>query len=474
MEPSTALLPAAHRVIRTVDVSESAIAGVLVSDGDGVRVRVDAGGVPAELWRHGDAEHIAGVRDIIRRADGHDALVPWCAERVSALLGRREAAESRLTPGEAVTLVGSLLRGIGEAGAASLTGVWWLADDARPLFVPGDGEPILMASRSVIRQVRALIADRGLERLLGELENMPDDPRAVQPRLAAWEHGLTEHAAPRALQREAFPPARVMAIPLHRARVATPLDDLTGPAPEAPGVFRGWGARLATVQRAVSARVGRMRGKLVPARVHAPARDGASRAVTPAGDDGRSRAPRRRLALVAVTAVVAVLAVGLFWPEDPETAQAEALIPTTAVADPSEPDTTESGEAEDTGSAGAPTEDDSDGTDAPMPKPPPETPSAPGDAEDAVAAAGQLLAAITGCREAGDAACATAIAPDSAQRVLDGLGEFGADATVRPVEDYGDIAVVRVEAADRRQMLVLIRQNDSWLVRDVYDVADQP
>ncbi|QEA30630.1 hypothetical protein FGL91_14655 [Microbacterium sp. CBA3102] len=54
--------------------------------------------------------------------------------------------------------------------------------------------------------------------------------------------------------------------------------------------------------------------------------------------------------------------------------------------------------------------------------------------------------------------------------------------TFELVDEYGDIAVVRVavdaeaDAANTsgRLIMVLLRTQEKWLVRDVYDVADQP
>ena len=44
------------------------------------------------------------------------------------------------------------------------------------------------------------------------------------------------------------------------------------------------------------------------------------------------------------------------------------------------------------------------------------------------------------------------------------------------MEDYGDVSVLRLGPSGERgeQMLVLVRQEDGWLGRDLYDVADQP
>ena len=52
------------------------------------------------------------------------------------------------------------------------------------------------------------------------------------------------------------------------------------------------------------------------------------------------------------------------------------------------------------------------------------------------------------------------------------------------MDEYGDVAVIRVSTPShsedgatpgtRVQMVVLVRVDEKWLVRDAYDVADQP
>ncbi|WP_106813968.1 hypothetical protein [Microbacterium timonense] len=49
--------------------------------------------------------------------------------------------------------------------------------------------------------------------------------------------------------------------------------------------------------------------------------------------------------------------------------------------------------------------------------------------------------------------------------------------TVTLLDDFGDLAVLRVEAASGQaaaQLVVIVRENDEWLLRDVHDVAQQP
>ena len=83
---------------------------------------------------------------------------------------------------------------------------------------------------------------------------------------------------------------------------------------------------------------------------------------------------------------------------------------------------------------------------------------------------------MAACAEDGDEACAAAIVDGAAETVWQRLGDDLSGRAPALIEDYGDVAVVRLAAgqAAGEQMLVLVRQKDGWLVRDVYDVADQP
>lgn len=107
--------------------------------------------------------------------------------------------------------------------------------------------------------------------------------------------------------------------------------------------------------------------------------------------------------------------------------------------------------------------------------------------EDPLGAVPSLLRAIADCRAQGDISCADAVAGDSA-KVMEALGRVD---PVKPspelVDEYGDVAVVRLRTSgvdegegdaegqgSDQTIVVLIRTEEKWLVRDVYDVADQP
>src|SRR5690606_4178450 len=87
-----------------------------------------------------------------------------------------------------------------------------------------------------------------------------------------------------------------------------------------------------------------------------------------------------------------------------------------------------------------------------------------------------LLELIDSCQADQDAECAVAVVSGAGGGILERLGPDGATRDLSLIEDYGDIAVLRLGRTEDRgeQMIVIVRQDDEWLVRDVYDVADQP
>lgn len=461
MDDTATLLPGVHRSIRRLDGDESAFPGVLVTDGESMRIRVDTASVTDELWTFAAAEHVAGVRDVARRHDGHDALLPWCADTVERFLGRRTAAERPLLAGEIVTLVGSVLRGTVESAETSATGEvrgrWWLADDSRPLFVPGEGVACHAAGAEIITSVREGCTDRALDRLLTEIGAGMLDVRVVVRSVERWEHELTELAAPRALDRQVFPPERVSAIEMHRALL--PVD--------ARRVNEQHGARTALTQRVLQ-RSGewsaRMREWL---REHSP-RPG--RHSGGAGEERGANAARTsgrgRMLLVGGCAAAIVLTAGLMWPSGDDDSSAAVTL--------------EGSAGERTPVASAPADE--------SPSPAPDAAAAegtderdavsstPGGADSMAQTVTALLTEIASCAQNEDLRCADAIVERAGESVIERVA--GADPTreVTPIEDYGDIAVIRLgKSGDQgEQMLVLVNQNDEWLVRDVYDVADQP
>lgn len=75
--------------------------------------------------------------------------------------------------------------------------------------------------------------------------------------------------------------------------------------------------------------------------------------------------------------------------------------------------------------------------------------------------------------------CRDAVRETPGRPALDGvLGLAGAEREITLVEDYGGVAVLRVAAispgAAPDRLLVIVETAQKWLIRDAYDVADQP
>lgn len=451
------LVPGAHRVIRRLERS-AAFAGDLVSDGDRQRVRTDADGLDETLWRFSGAEHVAGVRDVVRTPDGQAVLLPWCADSVDAVLARRTAAGRPLVSGEIVTLVGSLLRGVIEVGGEDLRGRWWLDDEARPLFVPGEGATCASASVEIIDRLRRDCSDRAVERLLRRVAEAAADHRVVLRSLDEWEHELSELAAPRPIDVAVYAPELVRELPVHRARLPQDVERMRQGHSLRDGLD-AVRARMAERLNGLRARVGRLRS-------------GASPRAQAAAD---VRAPRRRMLLVGAAVAGVVLVSGLSWPTDGEDSAGADAVAGEAVADAS------AGLDRMPAARSAPAPSDTAKPQAGEgEKVSDDTPKATGDARPADGsieeAATGLLALIESCRADEDADCEGAIVSGAGADILQRLGPDSATRDVSLIEDYGDIAVVRLGRTEeqREQMIVIIRQNDGWLVRDVYDVADQP
>lgn len=485
------LIPGVHRVIRQLDADEGPYAGALVTSGESVAVQVDCDALSGWAgWEHAGDEHVAGPVDLVRRSGGHDALLPWCPERVEALVVRRAAADGALSAGEVTTIAVSLLRGLGELGDAGgdASGDWWLTDDGRPMFVIGAGDDARIATTTLLHRIQRGCADRALNRLLSEimagLQKSLARPVTPTRQLERWEGELLAIAAPRPLTRVTHAPERARDVDVARRVIAAPeksratrRDALSrahhqGSVPLRARLWDALGTGLVRSRAALGARWIRRR----PAgerREEIPGSDGASTATTP--HDGGRPLRRGRRVIVAGAAAVVVLGGGLLWPGGETGGQADA---------PGRPSAVEKAEAHagagDTESAG----------DARSASPAPPTSSVPSDgmptADDPLTAAGVLLAMIGRCAEKGDSICPAAVAEGSSG-IVDALtrgGSGGARPELTPVDEYGDVAVIRVSTPShsedgatpgtRVQMVVLVRVDEKWLVRDAYDVADQP
>ncbi len=497
------LVAGAHRVIRVLGGDEGPFRGALVTNGGELAVQADAEAKAGWVgWRHAGDEHVAGPIDIVRRADGHDVLLPWCTERVDRFVSRRIADGEALSAGEVTTLMASMLRGLGElqrAGSVDVVGEWWLADDGRPMFVCGSGGDAWDRSAQIADHLLKECVDRTSARILSTIaEGMragARGPGASQRRRDAWEQELLADAAPRPLRREARTQGDTSAADvIRRARdgaettTRVPFRQQrprSGPATRPTRL--GWVALVGAASTAALSRAMTLT-RLVPPSMRLD--DGTSsvrrrerRRSAPAREEreargdtrgGRATTRRRwRFVLPAAAAGVVVLA--------------GFLVPGGSV------DESRGGEGEPSPSSREDDAEDGGGRSAgprlsadPRPSPP-ESPSpsaAPHIEPDEIEiAARELVHRIIECGDREDRTCDGAVVP-GAEGAVDALRGFtlGEGAVIELVDEYGDVAVMRLSGAARGRdvdggagpVVVLVRQKDEWLVRDVYDVADQP
>lgn len=461
----------AHRLIRVLPPGEGPFEGALVDADDRICVAIPVARLVGwQGWRFAGAEHIAAPIDLALGLEGDVALLPWCRDRLSAVLARRAVTQEALRPGEAGTIVISLLRGCGELGdeLTRATGEWWVTDSGRPVFVCGSGRPADDATGQVLSDIAAAVSDRGMLRIITELVASWEQPRSVVRDRARWERDLLECAAPQPVasaltgpgtagdSAEASRFVRAGLIPTRGSEGAdrTRARSERSPRasdPAAPVLLRRdrrrdrmpWHDRLA-------AHLDTLRTRLTGLTRRPPE----SRGVAAAGQK-RPRAPL----LVGAFAAAAVLVGGIMWPASATEPASRAPASDTAVSDPQVVGET----AEEVPGAPAEREGSAGGA-----------PSNPARGTEPTAAVSALRAVAQDCVGRADAACPGAVAEGHFVDV-GLLARQDAD-SVTLVDDYGDVAVVELAATAHAHALLVVvtRRNDLWLLRDLYEVAEQP
>lgn len=435
-----------YRVVRRVTAGVDAPwPGTLVRLADGrSRVLTDASVFDDSWpgWHASEGGHVLACLDIARRTDGHDVVLPACPRRVADALRRRREARVELTNGERVTIAVSVLRGIAELARiprtldeASVTGEWWLTDAGRPVLATG------------------LSSDDAVEastRLLDEL---------AEPSSPVW-HDLIETITTRALTDPAVARLEDELFALARPE---PLGDAVLAAPSAS--WRSEASSTARERSVTTPAEARERGTLFDSlarHVDADVSDLVSRTTTRVWRRWRERGTRTHGRPWAVAAGVAglVIAVGAFWPGDAEPVAANT--PAAEMADVIE--TGEVVETADTGEApsleSAPPSEESTS--------PPESAD-----DDHASVLARLLTARDACGSSVE--CLTEVQTDPRATFSAGpIDRNASDRSVTLLDDFGGVAVLRVDAPDEASQLVVIqRTDDSWLLRDVY-AAQQP
>lgn len=390
------------------------------------RFLVDAVLLPAGWggWDAGANGHVLAPLDVVRRANGHQVAIFVCTIRVEAFLERRRTSRAPLSAGESVTLAVSMIRGLIEIGGerAAEVGEWWLTDAGRPVLVPGVG------------------GASAREATLAGLDELSADRRDA----SVW-HGFRDAVA-------ADPSGRSLDRVEERLfaySAAEPLRDAASqPAPDHSSVMDPMTLERVRRQGVVPAAPDEPSRGLVSRLVHhvdADVGDLVAKSLAGAWRKVRARpAPRGRPWLLAGAVAVVVVVAGVFWPTDSPA-----------------PAATNAPEAVETASS-APTS---------SPTPSPTVAAAAPDELTAITSA--LLDARSEC--SGDRECLAGYVVDPAASFPPGVIDADdPDRSVQLVDEFGGVAVLRVSAEGRESQLVVIqRQEDRWLLRDVY-VAQQP
>ena len=367
-------------------------------------------------WGAEGEPHLLSPLDVVRREDGHDVALPVLSERLDRLLERRDDAGSPLSPGEAVTLAVSIVRGL----AASVrrnpdeAGQWWLGEDGRPTLVEGIGESAARGdSAEALSTLAASMPRTRLGAVLTTLAEALDDGAFPRDALA-WEDRLFDLAPPEPLVTEVLGPLRA------RSVTATP-PDVGSPTTEQPR--RSWWERLIS-------------------HVDADLAETVSDTLTRVARRARSGTTGRRRPLLWAAGIALVVVVGgMLWP----TGSDETVVTAERTPVASSPPATPSPAAD----QGAPA--------------------------DPVAAASALLDARRTCT---DAACAGTELEGPARAVPPGVVDAAGEARrVSLVDDLGGLVVVRIESLDGSmplQLATIVDTTNGWRIRDVYDVTDAP
>ncbi|MEN2740909.1 hypothetical protein ABCS02_24240 [Microbacterium sp. X-17] len=403
------------RVLRRVAPPETPWEGDVARDESGrLVVLVDADTVPlGALWDADPSGHLVAPLDAERRPAGQDLVLPYCTTPLAAYLDGRGAADP-LAPGEAVTLLVSVTRGLRERAARGGTGgTWWLTDDGMPLLVPDVGRDT--GDPADTERVLTALADAAPQ--------LRDEISAASERIA---RGLP----PEDREREVFAVAAPapLAPPSRRGTALGSTSDARAahrdalPKPEGE-VERP--ARPRWLDGIVDAGIADLWAEVVTGLIRRIQGIRSSR-VSPRRVRSRRRWP---LLVVGGVCAAAVLGIGLAWPSsspapDPRGTTSPALTP--------------------------PADRDAPARDAP-----------------ALEAATSLLRA--------SARCAASACPELLEdpgRALAAKIPPG-EPTTSLVEDFGDVAVVRADYVGAALLVVIAQTGNGWRVRDVY-AADPP
>lgn len=388
-------------------------------------------------WDASEADHLLAPVDLGQSDDGPLVAVPHCPYRLGDWLDRR----TRLGDGEIVTLGVSILRGSTSAQMRGVErGEWWVTSDGRPVLAGVGTEDWRQTTREMVAHIVAR-APSHLAEVVSDVSGAIASPGSASA-IEELEARLFAGAEPAPLATEFVSlPARHLAARADLTRSEGALEH----GRRLPPALHGF------VDHPIVERLNRLLTRSDhPRSTHSER----------ARPRTRARTSRRPL-LVAAVVMTAVLVIGVSWPDgdtaadggtgpaDVPRGQASSSPPTSPPRSATNDDATE--ERTDV----APTSDASEERTSTL-----------------AHTASQLIETYATCAPT----CGAGVVEDSHDTFPSGVTDApGADRTTTVVERYGGVAVLRVEApAHAAQYAVIVRSNDSWLVRDVFDVADQP
>jgi hypothetical protein len=436
--PEDGLLGAPYRAVRVVRAPQDGPwPGTLVSSATGESVvLVDAAVLGPDWWgwQPTPGAHVVAPIDLVRRPDGHDVALPVIAERLDDFL-RRRSVGAPLSDGECVTLAVSVLRGCAQvAGHPEVTGEWWLDADGMPLLATDASERGAFAAAAEL--LRAVPADRRLRGAWDAAIAAITADRVTAVELEDAEDALFAAADAEPLLTTTLSPRRAAEVRAEQL-LAAPVDE--------PPERSAWQRLLGHADSDLA--------------------DTVSRATTAVWRRWRTRTGSRRAPLLVGGAAAAIVLVGgALWPSAGGVATGQHAAPTGAQsAGPP------AGRAPTTSGDGASGAADDGGS-----PPAADGETARATALDAVTAT--LLDRRAGCGD--DQACLAGVLSDPGAELPPGAIDLPApDRVVTLLDDFGGVAVLRVDAVDGSvagQLLVVTRRNGEWLLRDVQDVAQQP
>lgn len=388
-------------------------------------------------WDASGADHLLAPVDLGQSDDGPVVAVPHCPHRLGDWLVRR----TRLGDGEIVTLGVSILRGSASAHTRGVDrGEWWVTSDGRPVLAGVGTQDWRQTTREMVAHI---------------VERAPSHLAEAVSEVSGAIASLGSASAVEELEARLF--AAAEPAPLATEFVSLPARHLAARAE----LTSSEGA-LEHGRRLPSALHGFVDHPIVERLNRLLTRSDRPRSTHSERARPRTRTPRsRRPLLVAAAAMAAVIVIGVNWPDGDTEADGSAAtgdVPRGQTA--SWPSTSPPPSA--TKDDGMESRTEVEPTSGALEE---KTPTL-------AHTAGQLIETYAACA----ASCDASVVEDPHDTFPSGVTDAeGVDRTTTVVERYGGVAVLRIEAPEHAaQYAVIVRSNDSWLIRDVFDVADQP